>query len=169
MRRANSLDKTLILGKIEGRRRQRRQRMKWLDGFSDSMDMSLSKPHRQWRTRKPGVLKSTALQSHTWLSDRTTTKPYREAPFKEVGKKTPSLDGGSRKLHYSGHGGNCFKQLSKQFNTICSVVSIINIPTTCKITHSPLSRPSKSRNHGFKLKVYEMQIRLLEHYSFKGF
>ena len=42
MQRANSLEKTLILGKIEGRRRSRQQRMRWLDGIADLMDMSLS-------------------------------------------------------------------------------------------------------------------------------
>ena len=58
MQRADSLEKTLMLGKIEGRRRRGQQRMRWLDEITDSEDVSLSKLQEMVRTGKPGVLQS---------------------------------------------------------------------------------------------------------------
>ena len=70
IQRADWLEKTLILGKIKGRRRRGQQRMRWLDGITDSVDMSLSKPGKDmeaWHTAVHGVSKS-----QTRLSDWTT-------------------------------------------------------------------------------------------------
>ena len=67
-----SLEKTLMLGKIEGGRRRGQQRMRWLDGIINSIYVSLSNSRRWWRTGKPGMMQSRGSQrvGHNWVTDQ---------------------------------------------------------------------------------------------------
>ena len=92
MRRTDSLEKTLILGKTEGRTRRGRQRMRWLDGITDLMDMSFTKlrqlvmDREAWRAAVHEVTKSwTQLSNWTELNDKIATDDIKKRALGRAG------------------------------------------------------------------------------------
>ena len=78
MWRVDSLEKTLMLGGIVGRRRRRRPRMRWLDGITDSMNVNLSELWEWWCTGRPGMLQFMGSQrvGHNWATELNWTEDY---------------------------------------------------------------------------------------------
>ena len=76
--RTDSFEKTLMLGKIEGRRRRGRQRIRWLDGITNSMDMGLGGLRSWWWTGRPGMLRFMGLQrvGHDWATELNWTESF---------------------------------------------------------------------------------------------
>ena len=92
MQRADSLEKTLMLQKIEGMRRRGRQRMRWLDGITDSMDMSLIEQALElWCTGRSGMLQSMGSQRvrHNWTTELTWSLPTSQC-FSKWGHGPPA-------------------------------------------------------------------------------
>ena len=101
MRRADSLEKTVMLGKIEGKRRRGRQRVRRLDGISDSLDVNWASSRRPWRTEEPGTLQSMGSQRvrHDSATEQQSWRQPKCPPTDRQTKTTELTWPRSRNLH----------------------------------------------------------------------
>ena len=137
MRRTDSLEKTLMLGKIEGGRRRGRQRMTWLDGITDSMDMSLSKLRSWWWTGRPGVLQSMGSQrvGQHWVTlpaATATAKSRQSCPT--LGHPHP-WDSPGKNNRVGCHVLQCMKMNSE--SEVTQSCPTLSDPMDCSLPGSP--------------------------------
>ena len=175
MQTSNWLEKTLILGKIEGRRRRGWQRMRWLDGITNLMDMSLSKPwetvkdRESWHATVHGVAKS-----WTWLSNKTTIR-YMKKSFNIQAKKRQAMRTSYRRSTVTISSSASFRSFllacTYVFKVMAASVQLLltfqseSFPSWARLTCLPLSWTLYSALY---LHASNPQIDLHENHSLRG-